>query len=432
MSEPSSAEPATDGSGWTRRLYALAFAAAVGVSVIYLPQTLLTDLSADLGVPANMAGVVATAAQIGYAVGIFFLLPLSDRVQPRRQVSRQLAALTVALVVAAVSPAIVSVTISFFAVGFVANIAQLIIPVAGRLTPADRKGATTATLVGALGVGIFGGRILASLLVDTIGWRWVVVVFTALVVTTIPFARWALPTELTQANVDVSYPALLVATVRRLRRSPALVQSSALQFLVFAAFTSMWTVSVLYLTGPHFGWTVRGAGLFGGVGLIAAVITPLGGRFIDRLGTARMTTAFLAILLAAATAATLDSRSAWLFGLSMFLVTLANQTIQAANQHRILTTNSDSPGQANSAFMVIVFLGGSLGAFLGPLAFTAGGMPLVAIQAVTLVTLAGAVWGLSLAHERRHTIAAIPRSHNNTHDTGEDHGVLHDDVLVYR
>ncbi len=47
MSEPSPAEYVTEARGWTRRLCALAFAAAVGVSVIYLPQTLLTDLAAS-------------------------------------------------------------------------------------------------------------------------------------------------------------------------------------------------------------------------------------------------------------------------------------------------------------------------------------------------------------------------------------------------
>jgi len=407
MSEPSPAEYVTEARGWTRRLCALAFAAAVGVSVIYLPQTLLTDLAANLGVSAGTASVVATTVQTGYAVGIFFLVPLSDRVQPRRQVTVQLVALAIAMLVAAVSPEIVRVTVGFFAVGFVANIAQLIIPTAGRLAPAGRRGAATGALVGAVGVGIFGGRILASLLVGALGWRWVVVVFAGLVLATVPFARRALPAELAPASAHVPYPALVAATVRRLRTSSALVQSSALQFLVFATFNSMWTVSVLHLTGHAFGWTVQEAGLFGVVGLVAAVITPVGGRIIDRFGTAPMTTAFLAVMLAATTAATVDSGSAWLFALSMFLVTLANQTIQAANQHRVLITHPDGAAQANTAFMVSVFLGGSLGAFLGPLAYTAGGMPLVALQAVVLVTLACTVWALSLAHERRRTRAAV-------------------------
>jgi len=92
------------------------------------------------------------------------------------------------------------VTVGFFAVGFVANIAQLIIPAAGRLAPAGRRGAATGALVGAVGVGIFGGRILASLLVGALGWRWVVVLFAVLVLATVPFARRALPAELALAS----------------------------------------------------------------------------------------------------------------------------------------------------------------------------------------------------------------------------------------
>jgi len=160
--------------GWTRRLLVLSITAAVAVSVIYLPQSLLTNLAANLGVPTSLASVVATTVQVGYALGILLLVPLADRVHPRRQVTVQSIILAAALIASALMPEVVSVAIGFLIVGLVANIAQVIIPAAGRLSPASRKGATTGTLVGALLIGIFGGRIVASLLVGAIGWRWVI------------------------------------------------------------------------------------------------------------------------------------------------------------------------------------------------------------------------------------------------------------------
>src|ERR1700712_5138686 len=52
---------------WNLRLGGLAATAAIAVSVIYLPQSMLTDLATSLGVPASVASIAATAVQVGYA-----------------------------------------------------------------------------------------------------------------------------------------------------------------------------------------------------------------------------------------------------------------------------------------------------------------------------------------------------------------------------
>ena len=359
---------------WTSRLVVLSVTAAAAVSVIYIPQSLLTNLAADLGVPAGRAGLVATAVQAGYALGILLLVPLADRVHPRRQVTVQSLLLAAALAVSAVLPAVVSLALGFAVVGLVANIAQVIIPAASRLAPPERRGTTTATIVGSLSVGIFGGRILASLAVDAVGWRWVVAAFAALVLATVPFSRRALDARLEQPEAGVAYGQLLRSTVGLVRRSPVLWQSGLMQFFVFATFNSAWTVMVLHLTGD-FGWSVRSAGLFGVVGLVAALLTPVAGRLVDRWGTLPVAGAALVLMLAAMATVILDSGTLVTFGLSMFVATAASQAHQSAHQNRILAANPGSAAQANTVFMFFVFLGGSAGAFLGPAAHAAGGMP---------------------------------------------------------
>src|SRR5690349_249785 len=85
----------------------------------------------------------------------------------------------------------------------------------------------------------------------------------------------------------------------------------------------------------------------------------------------------------------------------MFLLTWANQVLQSANQARALMANPGGPAQANTIFMVAVFLGGSLGAALGPTAFEAAGMKAVAAQALIFVALFAAVWAVTARYERR-------------------------------
>ncbi|UFS58769.1 MFS transporter [Subtercola endophyticus] len=387
--------------GWTRRLLVLSITAAVAVSVIYLPQSLLTNLAANLGVPTSLASVVATTVQVGYALGILLLVPLADRVHPRRQVTVQSIILAAALVASALMPEVVSVAIGFLIVGLVANIAQVIIPAAGRLSPASRKGATTGTLVGALLIGIFGGRIVASLLVGAIGWRWVIIIFAALVLVMLPFARRALDAPLPLEGAPRSYGRLLLSTLALARRSPTLVQSAIMQFFVFATFNSIWTVMVLHLTAAPFGWSVLAAGLFGLVGLAAGIVTPFSGRFIDRFGALPVAGGFLALMLVSVVLTIFDSSNIIFFAITVFFATWANQSIQSANQSRVLQTNPGASAQANTLFMFFVFLGGSVGALLGPIAFAAGGMTRVAEQGTVFVLIAALTWMITTLVSRR-------------------------------
>jgi predicted MFS family arabinose efflux permease len=395
---------------WTTRLMVLSLTAAVAVSVIYLPQSMLTEVATDLGVSPGLASVAATTVQAGYALGILLLVPLADRIQPRRQVTVQSLLLAAALAGSALMPGIISVALGFLVVGLVANIAQLIIPAANRLSPPDQRGTTMSSLIGALLIGIFGGRIVASLLVDAWGWRWVVLAFAALVLAMVPLVRRALDADLEMTAASRSYGRLLLSTLVLARHSPVLVQSAVMQFFVFATFNSVWTVMVLHLTSAPFHWSVRSAGLFGLVGLAAGVVTPVSGRFIDRFGPLPVSGAFLALLLVSTASTIVDSTVIIAFAVSMFLATWANQSIQSANQGRVLAANSGASAQANTLFMFFVFLGGSAGAFLGPLAYFAGGMTRVAEQATAFVVCAGLAWLVTVRSERRSRAPQVERA----------------------
>ncbi|MEY2517820.1 MAG: hypothetical protein QOJ89_5184 [bacterium] len=377
---------------WTSRLLVFSITAAIAVSVIYLPQSMLTDMATNLGVAPGIASIVATTVQVGYALGILLLVPLADRTHPRKQITVQSLILAAALVASAVLPEVVSVAVGFLVVGLVANIAQVLIPAATRMAPPSRRGGTTSTLVGVLLIGIFGGRILSSLLVQAIGWRWVIILFAAMVLAILPFLRRALDAELSVDGAPTGYGRLLLSTVGLLRRSPALLQAAFVQFFVFAIFNATWTVMVLYLTGPRFGWSILAAGLFGVVGLVAGIVTPLTGRLVDRIGSLAVSGIFIALLLVSTFAMIVDSSNIVLFALTTFLATWANQSILSANQTRVLAANPGRSAQANTLFMFFVFLGGSVGAFLGPLAYTAGGMPGVALLGAGFVVVAALGW----------------------------------------
>ena len=107
MSAPQHAPESIAGRGMSRGLILL-FAVATGQAVAcnYLAQPLLDTIRDLFGVSAAVAGLIVTAAQIGYAAGLILLLPLGDLFERRRLITT-LAAITVAgLAAAAVAPSI--------------------------------------------------------------------------------------------------------------------------------------------------------------------------------------------------------------------------------------------------------------------------------------------------------------------------------------
>jgi predicted MFS family arabinose efflux permease len=376
------------------RLFALSVACGLTVSVTYIPQALLTGIAGDLGISHGSASVLATAAQIGYAIGILLLVPLAARLEVKKQVTYQTLALACTMLVAAVAPNVVGAMVAFLAVGLVANISQVLVPAANRMSAHDRRGATNSVLVGSLLVGIFGGRVLASLCCEWIGWRATVCVFALAVLATIPATRWALQHAPAPKGRAPSHFRLVLGTARQATSNPILVRSALTQACVLATFNALWTVMVLHLTGPGLSWTLGQAGLFGLVGMVAGFFTPYAGRLIDQFGAARMTGWFLFLLLAAMVGVLMANSTPVAFGIVMFVATWANQSALSGNQVRALATDPQRSAELNTAFSFIVFLVGGTGSLLGPIIYAWQGIDAVATAAVVLIILAIVQWWL--------------------------------------
>ncbi|MFF2385763.1 MFS transporter [Streptomyces sp. NPDC058108] len=404
---PASAGTAAPGRLWAAHLFSLAAGSAIAVGVIYLPQTLLAAMAADYNVSATTASILPTAVQVGYTLGIFMLVPLADRVAPGRQVTVQSVLLAAALLATTVMPNVAAAALGLVVVGLVANIAQIIISTSAKVAPAGAGGSTVATIVGSLAVGIFGGRILAGVLVATLGWRWVVTLFALLVLVMVPFLRAALRPA--GGNPAASgYGGLLLSTLKAVRTSRTTAESVAMQFFVFAAFNCLWAAMVLHLTGPGHRWSAGHAGLFGLVGLAAGLSSPMVFRYLKGMSELRIAGTFLLVFFLATASIAFDADIIPVFGASVFLATMANQFVQTAAQRRVLTANPNHPAPANAAFMVGVFAGGAVGSFGGVTVFTHGGMELVGELAAALILCASGVWGLAARHHSQSLSATAP------------------------
>jgi MFS family permease len=79
MSEP----PSPIGRPPAKVISLMAAACAMAVATIYYNQPLLPLMAKSFGHPVGDIGRIATATQLGYAVGLFLFVPLDDRMDRR-------------------------------------------------------------------------------------------------------------------------------------------------------------------------------------------------------------------------------------------------------------------------------------------------------------------------------------------------------------
>jgi predicted MFS family arabinose efflux permease len=350
-------------------------AAACGIMVgnIYICQPLLDEMARSFGVAEHMAGFVTVAAQIGYAAGILFVVPLADVAEPRRLVRWLIAMTTLGLLIAAVAPAIAVLIAASAGIAAATVVAQILIPLATSVMAPERRGRVIAALQTGLILGILLSRMVSGLLTAWSGtWRVPYVVAAALTGGLLLILPRFIPAR-RAAVASRSYAALL-RSMPPLWAHPALRLSAALGFCVFGAFSAFWANLAFHLASPAFGLGAAAAGLFGLWGAPGALLAPLGGRLADRLGANLVNIGSLvAVGLAFVLAGSVGAVSILGLVVTANLVDFGTQSGQIANQARIFALGQDIRARLNTVYMVAVFGGGAFGSFAGTMAWSVGG-----------------------------------------------------------
>ncbi|WP_439891182.1 MFS transporter [Ralstonia sp. 25C] len=106
----------------------------------------------------SSAGLVASAAQVGYALGICAIAPLADRADPRKLVRILLCLTCLALIGAMLSPSMPWLVLMSLLVSMVTVVPQALIPIAVSIAPPERSGRVVGTMQTGLILGILLSR----------------------------------------------------------------------------------------------------------------------------------------------------------------------------------------------------------------------------------------------------------------------------------
>jgi predicted MFS family arabinose efflux permease len=372
-----------------------AFCCGAIVANLYYAQPIVELIAPDLGLSASSASLIVSLTQVGYALGLLFLVPLSDLIENRRLMIATAVVAAASLLGAATMEHANGFLLVSLIVGFSSVSVQMLIPLAAHLAPEQSRGQVVGNIMSGLLLGILLARPLSSLVADHFGWR-AVFMYAAVVMLAI-IAVLALTIPRRVPDHKASYGQLLKSLVTLMGRHAVLRQRALYQGLLFAAFSLFWTAVPVELA-RHYGLSQSQIALFALVGAIGAIAAPIAGRLADAGLTQRAS--LIALMLApVAFLLGLSKPGYSVIGLAItgVLLDFAVQMSMVLGQRAIYALDPASRGRLNALYMTSIFVGGAIGSALasglyerhgweGVIALGAG-LPVLALVVFVLINL---------------------------------------------
>jgi predicted MFS family arabinose efflux permease len=353
----------------------LATATGLIVASLYYAQTLVGPISASTGLSPAAAGLVVTLTQIGYCIGLLFIVPLGDLLENRRLIFTGLLFTSAMLVLAAISSSAWMFLTAALGIGLGSVAAQIVVPFAAHLSHESTRGVTVGKVVSGLLLGIMLSRPAASLIADATSWH---VVFggAAVMVLIVAFVlRAKLPQR--TPNHHITYPKLLASLWHLFQQTPVLRRRAAYHAGIFGSFSLFWTVTPMMLSGPEFHLSQTGIAIFALVGMAGAVASPIAGKLADKGHTLMATAAALSLGVIGFVLPLIVPGSRNVALAVLVIASIVLDMGVAANlvlgQRAIFTLAAEVRSRLNGVYFALFFAGGALGSALGGWMFATHG-----------------------------------------------------------
>jgi predicted MFS family arabinose efflux permease len=371
----------------------LIFAVAAGLNVanIYYAQPLLETMAKDFQVSPSTIGLVVTMAQVGYAFGLIFIVPLGDLIDRRSLIIGQIFLSALALIAIATAPTRTVLLISMGLMGMLAVAVQVIVAFAATLATPSEGGKVVGIVTSGVVIGILAARFVAGVIADFGGWRAVYLTSAVLMLGLAGVLMLVLPQQQASRSAD-SYLTALVSIPTLFLRDQVLLARGILALLIFAAFSTFWTALVLPLSAPPFSYSHSRIGLFGLVGLAGAIAATGAGRLADRGFGRPVTGVSLVILVLSWGLIALLPLSIAVLVIGVVLLDFAVQAVHVTNQSVIIARHNGARSRLVGGYMTFYSVGSAIGATAATLIYARASWTGVSLLGASFSGIALFVW----------------------------------------
>ncbi|KJQ41228.1 MFS transporter [Enterobacter bugandensis] len=349
----------------------MSVATGLAVASNYYAQPLLDTIARAFDLSASSAGFIVTAAQLGYAAGLLFLVPLGDMFERRMLIVSMTLLAAGGMLITASSQSLTMMIVGTALTGLFSVVAQILVPLAATLASPEKRGKVVGTIMSGLLLGILLARTVAGLLASLGGWRTVYWVASVLMVV-MALALWRGLPKVKQEN-HLNYPQLLASVFSLFTQDKLLRTRALLGCLTFANFSILWTSMAFLLAAPPFNYSEGVIGLFGLAGAAGALGARPAGGLADKGKSHMTTTAGLILLLLSWAAIWYGHVSVLALIVGILVLDLTVQGVHITNQTVIYRVKPEARNRLTAGYMTSYFIGGAAGSLISASAWQHAG-----------------------------------------------------------
>lgn len=363
----------------------MAMMAGLTVANLYYNQPLLEMIRSDLQTTSSLANLIAVITQVGYALGLLFIIPMGDLFSRRRIIM-------VCMIVAAFMTVTIGLADNIYVIwgasllmGACSIVPQLFIPIAGQFSTPENKARNMGYVLSGLLTGILAARVVSGMIGEWFGWRMMYYLAGSVMIMCLAITLQLMPQM--QQNFTGTYAELMKSVARILANHPRIRLNAIRAAFGFGSMLAFWACLAFHLAGEPFHSGSDAVGYLGICGVAGAMVASGIGKYIPRYGVRFFSIVGASIQIVA-------WLTAWLWGdtyvgliLTVILVDIGLQCQQLSNQSACIQAVPEASNRANTIFMTTYFIGGSLGTFLAGQGWQVAGWQGVCFVGITFAVI---------------------------------------------
>jgi predicted MFS family arabinose efflux permease len=328
------------------------------VANLYYNQPLLEMICGSVGITQVQANLITVITQMGYALGLLFVIPLADMIPVRR--------ITIcAMVLASASAFLIAVSNNVWLLwggslflGLCSIMPQLFVPMATLFSEPENKSRNMGYVVTGLMMGIISARFISGYIGSWFGWRAMFYIAGGLMLMGLVITLIFIP----QVSVSFkgSYRELMKTVGRIFVSQPRIRFYSFRSAMGFGSLLPIWACLAFHLAGEPFHAGSNMVGLLSLFGIVGALAASGVGKLVPTVGIRRMSVIGSCSQVMAWVVAFLFRDSYAGLVIAIILVDVGSQCLQVSNQGGSLRLLPEATNRVNTIFMTTFFVTGSI------------------------------------------------------------------------